>query len=141
MCNGTHQKLAQLISVIGVFDQVQPSDWAGVHQLRGDEHRGGGHQLQGTVVIVLNPSDDGITNLELILLDVDLAEEPVHHVAGQEKDVGVTVLIQTNLKRSPLSINLKYFISTRAVKLEQINLLLWATLSLDFIRAVIKELQ
>ena len=38
------------------------------------------------------------TNLELILLDVDLTEEPVHHVTGQEKDVGMTVLIQTNLK-------------------------------------------
>ena len=70
-----------------------------------------------------------------------MAEKPVHYVTRQQKDVGVTVLIQTNLKRFLLSINLKYFISTRAVKLKQINLLLWATLSLDFIRAVIKELQ
>ena len=81
------------------------------------------------------------TDLELIFPDIDLAEKPVHDVTRQQKDVGMTVLIQTNLKRFLLSINLKYFISTRAVKLEQINLLLWATLSLDFITAVIKELQ
>ena len=82
-----------------------------------------------------------VTDLKLIFPDIDLAEKPVHYVTRQQKDVGMTVLIQTNLKRFLLSINLKYFISTRAVKLEQINLLLWATLALDFITAVIKELQ
>ena len=53
-----------------------------------------------------------VTDLKLIFPDIDLAEKPVHYVTRQQKDVGMTVLIQTNLKRFLLSINLKYFIST-----------------------------
>ena len=138
-CNGTHQKLAELISEIGVFDQVAARDGAGIHQLGGNKHGGCCDQLQ-IIDLDLKYFLD-VTDLKLIFPDVDLAEKPVHYVTRQQKDVGVTVLIQTNLKRFLLSINLKYFISTRAVKLEQINLLLWATLALDFITAVIKELQ
>ena len=39
-----------------------------------------------------------VTDLKLIFPDVDLAEKPVHYVTRQQKDVGMTVLIQTNLK-------------------------------------------
>ena len=54
--------------------------------------------------------DCDVTDLKLIFPDIDLAEKPVHDVTRQQKDVGMTVLIQTNLKRFLLSINLKYFI-------------------------------
>ena len=37
------------------------------------------------------------THLELTLLDAQLAEEPVHDVAGQEKDIGVAVLVHAHL--------------------------------------------
>ena len=37
------------------------------------------------------------THLELTLLDAQLAEEPVHYVAGQEKDIGVAVLVHAHL--------------------------------------------
>ena len=36
-------------------------------------------------------------HLELTLLDGQLTEEPVHYVAGQEKDIGVAVLVHTHL--------------------------------------------
>ena len=76
------------------------------------------------------------TNLKLPFTDVDFGQEPVHDVAGEEEHINVALLITTNLidkEWSGLSINLKYLISACAVKLEQINLLLWATMSLDFI--------
>ncbi len=90
-----------------------------------------------------------IIYLKLPLTDINLTEESVHDVAREEKDVNMTVLITTNLslkswiKNSVLSVNLNYLsdaLKARAVKLEQINLLLWATImSLDFIRAAIKS--
>ena len=36
-------------------------------------------------------------HLELTLLDGQLTEEPVHYVAGQEKDIRVAVLVHTHL--------------------------------------------
>ena len=80
------------------------------------------------------------------LTNVDLTEESVHQVTGDEKDINMAALVATYLQEDEnvfkgeeelLSNDLKYFISTRAVKLKQINLLLWATLmSLDFITSL-----
>lgn len=97
-----------------------------------------------------------IIYLKLPLTDINLTEESVHDVAREQKDINMAVLIATHLtkkvglKTQPqclLSVNLNYFSDpllwseARAVKLEQINLLLWATImSLDFIRVGDKEL-
>ena len=54
----------------------------------------------------------------------------------------MALLVQTNLKiKKLLSIYLGWLILACAIKLGQINLLLWATVSSDFISGVIKELK
>ena len=78
----THQQLGQLVRVVGVLDEVRGRDGTWVDQLGGDEDGGGGHQL------------------ELALPDVELAEEPVHDVAGQQEHVGMAVLVEAHLNNS-----------------------------------------
>ena len=47
--------------------------------------------------IIFFQQDYLFLHLELTLLDGQLTEEPVHYVAGQEKDIGVAVLVHTHL--------------------------------------------
>ena len=39
------------------------------------------------------------SHLELTLLDGQLTEEPVHYIAGQEKDICMTVLVHAHLHK------------------------------------------
>ena len=92
----THQQLCKIVGVVGVAHQLGPRDRARVRQLRRYEHRCCCYQLQ-EVCEGLHEHWVSSTHLELTLLDAQLAEEPVHDVAGQEKDIGVAVLVHAHL--------------------------------------------
>ena len=92
----THQQLYEVVSVVGVAHKLGARDRARVRQLRRYEHRCCCYQLQ-EVFEVLHEHWVSSTHLELTLLDAQLAEEPVHDVAGQEKDIGVAVLVHAHL--------------------------------------------